>query len=117
MLAADMKAFALFSLLFGVGLAIQFEHLATNPLRAVLLFRRLIVLATFELIHLCLIWNGDILTEYAIAGLVVLPFLFGPRWLLAVGAATFLGLHLASGRAAERYRGHRNRKLGSAPHG
>jgi uncharacterized protein len=95
MLAVDMKAFALFSLLFGVGLAIQFEHLAANPHRPLLLLRRLLVLLTFGLIHLCLIWNGDILTEYALAGLIVLPFLFGPRWLLAAGAATFLGLYLA----------------------
>lgn len=95
MLAVDMKAFALFSLLFGVGLAIQFEHLSTNPHRALLLFRRLIVLLALGLIHLCLIWNGDILTEYAIAGLIFLPFLFGPRWLLAIGAATFLGMYLA----------------------
>jgi uncharacterized protein len=95
MLAVDLKAFALFSLLFGVGLAIQFEHLSTCPRRALLLFRRLIVLLTFGLIHLCLIWNGDILTEYAVAGLIVLPFLFGPRWLLAGGAAAFLGVYLA----------------------
>lgn len=94
-LAVDMKAFALFSLLFGTGLAIQFEHLSTNPHRALLLLRRLIALLAFGVIHLCLIWNGDILTEYAIAGLTVLPFLFGPRWLLAGGAATFLGLYLA----------------------
>ncbi|MGY8631550.1 DUF418 domain-containing protein [Bradyrhizobium sp. 14AA] len=95
MLAVDMKAFALFSLLFGVGLAIQFEHLSTNPHRALLLFRRLVVLLALGLIHLCLIWNGDILTEYAVAGLIFLPFLFGPRWLLASGAATFLGVYLA----------------------
>jgi uncharacterized protein len=56
--------------------------------------RRLVVLLAFGLIHLCLIWNGDILTEYAIAGLIVLPFLFGPRWLLAVAALASLGLYL-----------------------
>src|SRR5215475_5199001 len=95
MLAVDLKAFALFSLLFGVGLAIQFEHLSASPRRALFLVRRLIVLLTFGLIHLYLIWNGDILTEYAVAGLIVLPFLFGPRWLLAAGAATFLGVYLA----------------------
>jgi uncharacterized protein len=95
MLAVDMKAFALFSLLFGVGLAIQFERLSTKPHRASLLLRRLIVLLVLGLIHLCLIWNGDILTEYAIAGLIALPFLFGLRWLLAAAAATFLVLYLA----------------------
>ena len=95
MLAVDMKAFALFSLLFGIGLAIQFEHLSASPHRLLLLVRRLIVLMGLGLLHLCLIWNGDILTEYAVAGLIVLPFLFGPRWILAGGAVTFLGLYLA----------------------
>ena len=94
-LAVDLKAFALFSLLFGAGLAIQFERLANSERRTSLLVRRLVVLLAFGLIHLCLIWNGDILTEYALAGLIVLPFLFGPRWLLAVAALAFLGLYLA----------------------
>jgi uncharacterized protein len=94
-LAVDLKAFALFSLLFGIGLAIQFERLSASPRRTVLLVRRLIVLLAFGLIHLCLIWNGDILTEYALAGLIVLPFLFGPRRLLAISAAAFLLLYLA----------------------
>jgi uncharacterized protein len=56
--------------------------------------RRLAVLLTFGLIHLCLIWNGDILTQYALAGFIVLPLLFGPRWLLAVAALASLGLYL-----------------------
>jgi len=94
-LAVEMKAFALFSLLFGAGLAIQFERLANSERRALLLVRRLAVLLAFGLIHLCLIWNGDILTEYALAGLIVLPFLFGPRWLLAVATLASLGLYLA----------------------
>jgi uncharacterized protein len=94
MLAVDLKALALFSLLFGTGLAIQFERLARSERRTSLLLRRLVVLLAFGLIHLCLIWNGDILTEYALAGLIVLPFLFGPRWLLAVAALVSLGLYL-----------------------
>jgi len=95
MLAVDLKALALFSLLFGAGLAIQFERLARSERRNVLLIRRLVVLLAFGLIHLCLIWNGDILTEYALAGFIVLPFLFGPRWLLAVAALASLGVYLA----------------------
>jgi uncharacterized protein len=95
MAAIEMKAFALFSLLFGIGLAIQFERLAPNPRRTILLLRRLAVLLMFGLIHLFLIWNGDILTEYSLAGFVVLPLLWGPRWLLAAGAGLFLALYLA----------------------
>jgi uncharacterized protein len=95
MLAVDLKAMALFSLLFGAGLAIQFERLTKSERRTSLLVRRLAVLLAFGLIHLCLIWNGDILTEYALGGLIVLPFLFGPRWLVAVAALASLGLYLA----------------------
>src|SRR6478735_1572571 len=94
-LAVELKALALFSLLFGAGLAIQFERLANSERRTSLLVRRLVVLLAFGLIHLCLIWNGDILTEYALAGFIVLPFLFGPRRLLAISAAAFLLLYLA----------------------
>src|SRR5258705_8324021 len=94
-LAVELKALALFSLLFGVGMAMQFARLANSGRRTSLLVRRLLVLLAFGLIHLCLIWNGDILTEYALAGLIVLPFLFGPRWLLAFAALGFLGLYLA----------------------
>jgi uncharacterized protein len=94
MVAVDSKAFALFSFLFGVGLAIQFDRLAGSARRMVLLVRRLIVLLAIGLAHLFLIWNGDILAEYALAGFIVLPFLFGPRWLLAVSAAVVLGCYL-----------------------
>lgn len=93
--AVAMKAFALFSLLFGIGLAIQFERIEPNK-RAALLTRRLLVLLAFGLVHLTLIWNGDILTEYALAGLLALPFLFGPQWLLGAGSATSLGLYFSS---------------------
>ena len=93
--AIELKAFALFSLLFGAGLAIQFDRLADSGRRTALLVRRLAVLLVFGVIHLCLIWNGDILTEYAIAGFIVLPFLFGPRWLLTLAALVSLALYLA----------------------
>lgn len=93
-LALESKAFSLFSLLFGAGLAIQFDRLARrgSPLRW--LVRRLAVLLAFGLIHLLVIWNGDILTEYALAGFVVLPFLFAPKWALLAASAVFLLLYL-----------------------
>ncbi|WP_245442808.1 DUF418 domain-containing protein [Methylobacterium terrae] len=88
----DMKAFALFPLLFGVGLAIQVERGAGRPRRTVLLLRRLLVLLGFGLVHLVLIWNGDILTAYAVAGLAVLPLLFGPTWLMGAACAACLAV-------------------------
>jgi uncharacterized protein len=88
--AIEFKAFSLFSFLFGMGLAIQFEHLAGRSDRLTLLIRRLLALLAFGLIHLVLIWNGDILTEYALAGFVVLPLLFAPTGVVAASAGTAL---------------------------
>jgi uncharacterized protein len=51
------------------------------------------VLLVFGLLHLLFIWNGDILTEYAIAAMLVLPFLIVPTWTIAVGFACFLALY------------------------
>ena len=95
-LALHTKGFILFSFLFGAGLAIQFERLAANQRRFTLMVRRLVILLAFGLTHLFLIWNGDILTEYAIVGFAVLPFLYGPRWLLAAASALCLALYVAS---------------------
>jgi uncharacterized protein len=95
-LALHTKGFILFSFLFGVGLAIQFERLAADRSRFTLMVRRLAILLAIGVIHLFLIWNGDILTEYAIVGFAALPFLYGPRWLLAAASALSLGLYLAS---------------------
>ena len=95
-LALHTKGFILFSFLFGVGLAIQFERLAADRSRFTLMVRRLAILLAIGVIHLFLIWNGDILTEYAIVGFAALPFLYGPRWLLAAASVLSLGLYLAS---------------------
>jgi len=90
----DLKAFALFSFLFGIGLAIQFDRLQPAR-RTLLLVRRLAVLLTIGIIHLVFIWNGDILTEYAVVGFVALPFLFGSRLLLAMGSICLLAFYAA----------------------
>ncbi|SDJ65432.1 uncharacterized protein SAMN05216338_105817 [Bradyrhizobium sp. Rc2d] len=96
MVAVDLKAFALFSLLFGLGLAIQYDHLAPNPRRTILLVRRLAFLMFVGSVHLILIWNGDILLEYAIAGFIVLPFLTGSTRLLAIAGIVSLVVFIAA---------------------
>lgn len=92
--AVELKALAIFSFLFGVGLAIQFDRLSDSPDRLILLVRRLAVLLAIGIVHLFLIWNGDILVEYAIAGFLVLPLLFAPRWLVLAAACLALLLFL-----------------------
>jgi uncharacterized protein len=96
MIGIDLKAFALFSLLFGVGLAIQYDHLAASNRLPALLVRRLAFLLLIGAAHLLLIWNGDILLEYAIAGFVVLPFLFGPSRLPAIMGSAVLAAFIIS---------------------
>ena len=70
----DGKFYTLFSLLFGIGFALQLERLTKRGLDGLRIFRRrLLVLLAIGLIHMVLIWDGDILTLYALLGLL-LPF-------------------------------------------
>jgi uncharacterized protein len=96
MVGINLKAFALFSLLFGVGLAIQYDHLSASSRRTALLVRRLLFLMLIGGVHLSLIWNGDILLEYAMAGFVALPFLFGSTRLLAIAGIVLLAAFVAA---------------------
>jgi uncharacterized protein len=91
----ETKALTIFTLLFGVGLAIQVERLGEPAKAKLLLIRRLLILLAIGLVHLLLIWPGDILTWYAIAGLMALNFLFGSRGHLANGALIFAGIYVA----------------------
>jgi uncharacterized protein len=80
----EFKAFALFSLLFGVGLAVFAERAAARGVDVTrFLVRRLLVLLALGLCHLLLIWNGDILTLYAVCGFLLLPLLRLPAAALA----------------------------------
>lgn len=68
--------YPIFSMLFGYGIALQFtkaQILGTNFYKFGV--RRLIVLFVIGLIHAIFIWWGDILTVYAICGLLLLLFL------------------------------------------
>ncbi len=70
------KAAALLGLLFGAGLVIQMES-ADRAGRGYTAFalRRVGALALFGLAHSLLLWNVDILLDYALISLLVLPFL------------------------------------------
>jgi uncharacterized protein len=59
------------SVLFGLGFALQLRR---NPKAVGRFSRRLLILLAFGLIHGYLIWNGDILTEYALVGFLLIPF-------------------------------------------
>lgn len=71
--AIDGKFYTIFSLLFGIGFAVQLERLSKRggDFRRIYL-RRLLGLLAIGLVHLCLIWDGDILTLYALCGTFLL---------------------------------------------
>ena len=87
----EFKAFTLFSFLFGVGIALQAQRMEGRGSVTRFLLRRFFVLLIFGLIHLYLIWNGDILTLYAVCGSLLIPLLRLPPVWMAVGGALLIG--------------------------
>jgi uncharacterized protein len=89
-LFVEAKFFSLFAALFGVGFAIQWQsaHRQGRPF-APLFRRRLLFLGLFGALHVALLWEGDILLLYAVAGLLLIPFrncsqLQLRRWILGL---------------------------------
>jgi len=71
----EAKFYSLFSFLFGWGMAVQMARAKARGTRfAPLWLRRMLILLIFGLIHGLLIWSGDILTLYALYGILLLPF-------------------------------------------
>lgn len=89
---ADQKFMGIFSMLFGVGLAIftdNVERRGGSPLYR--FYRRLFWLALFGCVHAYLVWHGDILVTYAICGLFVFWLRrLSPRKLFAAAVGTLV---------------------------
>lgn len=66
------KFYSIFSLLFGVGFALQLGRLETRDEGVARYMRRLAILFAFGLLHIILLWKGDILALYALMGFVLL---------------------------------------------
>jgi uncharacterized protein len=88
------KFFSLFSLLFGIGFAVQLESAARRGANFARHFgRRLAVLLVIGLAHAGL-WYGDILTDYALIGFTLI---LTARWraaTVAKAAAAILSLRI-----------------------
>ena len=88
----DGKMRGLFTLLFGAGLYLFMERAWAKGRTRWLQARRLLWLLAFGLFHFYVIWFGDILTYYAIAGLIVLLALkLSARDQLAIGILGYIG--------------------------
>ena len=72
----DGKFYTVFSLLFGIGITLQYENFkARNQNFTPFFKRRMAWLLVIGAIHLSLFWIGDILTLYALLGFGLLFFI------------------------------------------
>lgn len=71
----ESKFFSLFSLLFGLSFAIQIDSAARRGAAFVpRIARRLLALLGFGVLHVLLLWDGDILIVYALVGAILVAF-------------------------------------------
>jgi len=69
------KFYSIFSFLFGLGMAAQYERLKARNIKFTPYFsRRLLVLLGIGLLHDIFLWHGQILIDYAILGFILLAF-------------------------------------------
>lgn len=87
------KAMTTFALLFAVGLAIQMERAEERGSHYWKFgFRRLGALFALGVLHILLVWNGDILHSYALVGLLALVFLRRKLKTLLIWLGSLYGL-------------------------
>ncbi len=94
----DGKMRGLFTLLFGAGIALFIHRAEARGNGYWLQARRLVWLGCFGLLHFYLLFWGDILALYAVAGLLALPLIALPaRSLLGLGIVWYVagGLFMA----------------------
>lgn len=85
------KFFPIFSLLFGLGISMQaLKLLENNKLAASFLARRIFFLFIFGVLHVILLWSGDVLNLYAILGLFSTLFIKKSNRFLLIWSAIFL---------------------------
>ena len=71
----DYKFYTLFSMLFGLGFALQIARAAERGRRILPVYmRRLLILLVIGLAHGLLLWFGNILQLYALIGFVLILF-------------------------------------------
>ena len=88
----------LFSLLFGASTLLILQRADAAGLNgASIHLRRMAVLFLFGLVHLTFIWTGDILTHYALVGVIALGFVGLSARALCWTAIAMAGLSMAMG--------------------
>ncbi|MCH5175067.1 MAG: DUF418 domain-containing protein [Prevotellaceae bacterium] len=71
-LFVDAKFYSIFSILFGIGFSIILNHAEERGSSGIRLFyRRMFTLLGIGILHLLLLWSGDILALYAVTGMLL----------------------------------------------
>lgn len=87
----EFKFYTLFSILFGLGFAIQFNKSKEKKINVIPAFRkRMFVLLIIGMVHATLLWFGDILHIYALLGFVLILFRNANnatliKWIVGIG--------------------------------
>ena len=106
LLLIDGKMRTLFSMLFGASMLLVIDRAeASDQFGIVVHLRRMLVLLGFGLAHYFLLWFGDILTLYALSGLIAVAFRHrSPRRLIFGGiVATMVGMMIFSAYLVQQY--------------
>lgn len=98
-LLVEQRFMPIFALLFGIGFSLLLRSATPRvPRPRILLLRRLLCLLAIGAAHFLLLWWGDILSTYALVGLLVLlPSTWLPRFAVATLAPALLLVSLATG--------------------
>ncbi|HPF38385.1 MAG TPA: DUF418 domain-containing protein [Phycisphaerae bacterium] len=92
---ANYKFVTLYSVLFGMGLALQSRRADERGTRFTSVYvRRLLILLAMGLIHGVFLWYGDILTMYALLGLIAMLFRHAKQMTLLVTATLLAAVPL-----------------------
>jgi len=92
---AEGKFYALFSLLFGLGMILLMERIEARGRKfAPFYMRRLLALLLIGIVHAFLIWPGDILIIYALLGFPLLLFRKAKPRTLLIWAVILIALPL-----------------------
>ena len=109
---AEFKFYPIFAFLFGAGFALHTrslrQQLGSWPAAQAAYKRRLRWLLLIGVLHGLLVWSGDVLSSYALAGMLILPVASGRpgrirnlAWLLAGGFLLFMCLLYPLGPAGD----------------
>ena len=91
----DQKFMGLFSLLFGAGMILFIDRASERGRRAVALnLWRNALLLIIGVLHL-LLWDGDVLTVYAVSSVFLIALRKLPNWMLISVGATVFALSVA----------------------